>query len=332
MKRDAFWDSLKFILIFFVVYGHMIETYAPDDSFNRAIYNFIYAFHMPFFMYVSGRFSQIKDRAKYRHGILVILETFLVFQLIRCLKPILTGESFLFDYYILYPKGTLWYLAYLIVYRLFIFFMPRKYLANYTATILFLSVTIAILWGFMPTNNFQKLISFFPYFIMGYYSVQLDIKETIKKIPFIFSVIGLLCIFITIYFTVNYNIGYILYYEISYYWTDPYVSPEILCLSRILAYISAIIISVFIMRIVVENNIFSKYGPKTLFIYMYHTFIVLGLRSIIEKGLLPQNEVILLIYSIAILFGLLLLSKISFFTFLMNPITSVQKYIKQHKD
>lgn len=321
MKRDAFWDSLKFILIFFVVYGHMIETYAPDDSFNRAMYNFIYAFHMPFFMYVSGRFSQIKDRAKYRHGIIVIFETFLVFQLIRCLKPILTGESFQFDYYILYPKGTLWYLAFLIFYRLFIYFMPRKYLANYTTTILFLSVTIAILWGFMPTNNFQKLISFFPYFIMGYYSVQLDIKETIKKIPFIISVIGLLCIFITIYFTVNYNIGYILYYEISYYWTDPYVSPEFLCLSRVLAYFSAIVISIFIMRIVVDNNILSKYGSKTLFIYMYHTFIVLGLRSVISKGYFWENEIILIVYTICIIVFLLLLSHIKFFNILMNPLT-----------
>lgn len=106
MKRDVFWDSLKFVLIFFVVYGHMIETYAPNDSFNRAMYNFIYTFHMPFFMYISGLFSQINDRAKYRHGILMILETYSVFQLIRCIKPILNGGTFFLDYHLLYPKGT----------------------------------------------------------------------------------------------------------------------------------------------------------------------------------------------------------------------------------
>ena len=330
MKRDAFWDSIKFILIFFVVYGHMIETYAPDDSFNRAMYNFIYTFHMPFFMYVSGLFSQIKDRAKYRHGILIILETFVVFQLIRCIKPILMGGSFHLDYHLLYPKGTLWYLAYLAIYRIFIYYMPKHCLNNYPWTIVFTSLIVAVLWGFIPNGKFEKLLSFFPYFLMGYYSYRINIKERIIKIPFIVSLVGIITIFLSIYFTINYNIGYIIYYETSYYWKDPVIAPEILCLSRIVAYISCIIISVFIMRIVLYKTIFPEYGSKTLFIYMYHTFIVLALRSLIAKGYLPQNEIILLFYTIAILIGLLLLSKITFFTFLMNPITYIQRHKKQH--
>ena len=102
MKRDRFWDSLKFILIFFVVYGHMIETYTPDGSFNRAMYNFIYTFHMPFFMFISGRFSQIKDRKKYLNGIILILETYIVFQIIRCKN--LSQQEELFPYPILFPQ------------------------------------------------------------------------------------------------------------------------------------------------------------------------------------------------------------------------------------
>lgn len=325
MKRDAFWDSIKFVLIFFVVYGHMIETYAPDNSFNRAMYNFIYTFHMPFFMYVSGLFSQIKNRVKYRHGILIILETFMVFQLIRCIKPIFIGGSFHLDYHLLYPKGTLWYLAYLAIYRLFIYLMPKHCLNNYSRTILFTSFIIAVLWGFIPHGIFEKLLSFFPYFIMGYYSHRINIKEKIKKVPIFISLLGIITIFITIYFTINFNIGYIIYYETSYYWTDPVIIPEILCLSRIIAFITSIIISIFIMRIVLYKNVFPEYGSKTLFIYMYHTFIVLALRSLISKGYLPQNEFILLFYTIAILVGLVLLSKISFFTLLMNPITYIFK-------
>ena len=332
MKRDAFWDSLKFVLIFFVVYGHMIETYAPDNSFNRAMYNFIYSFHMPFFMYVSGLFSQIKDRAKYRRGILIILETYIVFQLIRCVKPILIGGSFHLDYHLFYPKGTLWYLAYLAVYRIFIYLIPKHWLDSHHRTIIIISIAIALLWGFIPTNSFDKLLSFFPYFILGYYSCRISIKETIKTIPLIVSIFGITIIFITIYLTINFNIGYIIYYETSYYWTDPVIAPEILCLSRVIAYISAIIISVFIMRIVLYKTIFPQYGSKTLFIYMYHTFIVLALRSLIAKGYFPQNEIILLFYTIAILIGLLLLSRITFFTFLMNPISYLQRHKKQHND
>ena len=332
MKRDVFWDSLKFVLIFFVVYGHMIETYAPNDSFNRAMYNFIYTFHMPFFMYISGLFSQINDRAKYRHGILMILETYLVFQLIRCIKPILNGGTFFLDYHLLYPKGTLWYLAYLVVYRLFIYYMPKSCLDRHSIIIFIFSFVIGLLWGFIPQNDFEKIVSFFPYFLLGYYSVRIDIKGIVKKLPLSISLLGVVLIFAIIYLAVNYHIGYIIYYVDSYYWTDPALAPGVFCLLRIIAYISCVIISVFIMRIVLHKTIFPQYGSKTLFIYMYHTFIVLALRSIIAKGYLPQNEVILLIYTIAILIGLLLLSKIPFFTFLMNPITYIQRYKKQHND
>ena len=330
MKRDVFWDSLKFVLIFFVVYGHMIETYAPNDSFNRAMYNFIYTFHMPFFMYISGLFSQINDRAKYRRGILMILETYIVFQLIRCIKPILNGGTFFLDYHLLYPKGTLWYLAYLVVYRLFIYYMPKKCLDRHSIIILISSFVLGLLWGFLPQNNFEKIISFFPYFLMGYYSVRIDIKGIVKKLPLTMAVLGLVFIFAIIYFAINYHIGYVIYYVDSYYWTDPALAPGVFCLLRVTAYISCIIISVFIMRIVLYKTVFPEYGSKTLFIYMYHTFIVLALRSFIAKGYLPQNEIILLIYTIAILIGLLLLSKIPFFTFLMNPITYIQKHKKQH--
>lgn len=57
MKRDLYWDSLKAILIILVVYGHMISPYAPDGSFNRAMCSFIYTFHMPLFIFISGRSS-----------------------------------------------------------------------------------------------------------------------------------------------------------------------------------------------------------------------------------------------------------------------------------
>lgn len=325
MKRDAFWDSLKFILIFFVVYGHMIETYAPNDSFNRAMYNFIYIFHMPFFMYISGLFSQINDRAKYKRGILMILETYIVFQLIRCIKPILNGGSLFLDYHLLYPKGTLWYLAYLLVYRLFIYYMPKKCLDKYSIIIITISFVLGILWGFIPQNNYEKIVSFFPYFLMGYYSVKIDIKEIVKKIPLTFALLGIAFAFTIFYFAINYRIGYIIYYLDSYYFTDPGLAPGVFCLLRIITYISCIIISIFIMRIVLYKTIFPQYGSKTLFIYMYHTFIVLALRSLISKGYLPQNEIILLFYTIAILVGIILLSKISFFTILMNPITYISR-------
>ncbi|MBP3851842.1 MAG: acyltransferase family protein, partial [Erysipelotrichaceae bacterium] len=56
MKRDYYFDNLKAVLIFLVILGHFllpIET-GPLCILKR----WIYSFHMPLFIFVSGYFSK----------------------------------------------------------------------------------------------------------------------------------------------------------------------------------------------------------------------------------------------------------------------------------
>lgn len=50
-------DYLKFFAIFLVVWGHCIEQLCSADSIEDSAYRFIYSFHMPLFMMISGYFS-----------------------------------------------------------------------------------------------------------------------------------------------------------------------------------------------------------------------------------------------------------------------------------
>lgn len=52
-ERDAWFDNIKFVLIFLVVAGHLLEPigYGPG-------YLWIYSFHIPLFVFVSGYFSR----------------------------------------------------------------------------------------------------------------------------------------------------------------------------------------------------------------------------------------------------------------------------------
>ena len=63
--RDSYWDTLKFVLIFLVVYGHVLAIDNEEGSVNRAVFNLIFCFHMPLFVFVSGRFSQVNDEKRY---------------------------------------------------------------------------------------------------------------------------------------------------------------------------------------------------------------------------------------------------------------------------
>lgn len=276
---------------------------------------------MPFFMFISGRFSLVANRTKYKYSIVSIFETYIVFQLIRLFKPLFGGTGTIIDWHILYPKGTLWYLAYLLVYRLIIYYIPAKVLKMYSLLILSFSFLLGIAWGFMPTSFFQKMFSFLPYFFLGYYSTFVDIKKQVSKIPFCIAILLVTGIWLSIFFFFNFDIANILYYDTPYYKYTPEISPLVLCLSRCSEYLAAIAISIILMRINLNKCILSQYGSSTLFIYMYHTFIILGLRSLIYENYLWQNEIILIIYAICIVIFLLLLSKIKIFCIIMNPIT-----------
>ncbi len=56
--RNAYFDNAKFVLIFLVVFGHMISPYRTDSSGMLSIYHFIFIFHMPVFILLAGYFSK----------------------------------------------------------------------------------------------------------------------------------------------------------------------------------------------------------------------------------------------------------------------------------
>ncbi|WP_162795738.1 acyltransferase family protein [Nonomuraea lactucae] len=56
-KRDPYLDNVKFVLIAMVVIGHSLVPTLDADS-SRAAYIFIYVFHMPLFVLISGYLSR----------------------------------------------------------------------------------------------------------------------------------------------------------------------------------------------------------------------------------------------------------------------------------
>ena len=61
-QRDARFDNLKGILIFLVVFGHLLELVGGPAA--AWLYRLIYSFHMPAFVFCSGWFAQF-DAARF---------------------------------------------------------------------------------------------------------------------------------------------------------------------------------------------------------------------------------------------------------------------------
>lgn len=321
MKRDLYWDSLKAILIILVVYGHMISPYAPDGSFNRAIYSFIYTFHMPLFIFVSGRFSHIHDREKYKKNIIRLFETFVVFQIIRTAFSVIHGNEFTLKG-LFCPNWALWYLLSLIYWRLMVYFIPERWIL-YRKSNITISLIISILIGFIPIHSLfgvQSTFAFLPFFVIGYYSVEIDIRGYISKIPRMFAIGILLAFFCLFLFILNINLSII--HGCYPYWTPYLLYTLMLGGARCIYILLAVVVSTMVMRLIPTNATLAKWGCSTLFIYIYHMFALREfLFPLIDAGILPQNEWLLLIYAIIIFFGLLFLSRFRIFNILLNPIS-----------
>lgn len=69
-RRDARFDNLKGILIFLVVFGHLLELVGGPAA--AWLYRLIYSFHMPAFVFCSGWFARFDAAHFFRRLLLIV--------------------------------------------------------------------------------------------------------------------------------------------------------------------------------------------------------------------------------------------------------------------
>lgn len=154
--RDNRFDNLKAFLIFSVMLCHLFELF--PGTLKYRIYIFIYAFHMPLFIFISGYFAKFNIK----NILTKLLYPYVIFQVIYCL---FTGNKLQF----LTPHWILWYLMCLILWSLTLKLADFKpYL------LLVLSVVLAISSGFFEAIgkplSLARFFAFYPFFLLGYIS------------------------------------------------------------------------------------------------------------------------------------------------------------------
>lgn len=155
-ERSSYWDNLKGFLILLVVFAHFLYQFTENTAVS-GIVNFIYAFHMPAFAFVSGYFGKSKHSQSFE-GIIKLVFLYFVFNgaaaLIYGIEPITE------------PKYSYWYLLAMIVWRL-----TAQYISKFKEIMLIL-IGISVFAGFFDGigNIFAiaRIISFYPYYMAGY--------------------------------------------------------------------------------------------------------------------------------------------------------------------
>lgn len=269
-QRSLFWDNFKGILIFLVVFGHFIYTYAIKlpDSMAAYVYNFIYSFHMPAFIFCSGYFSR-SERSRSGEALLKLLLSYLLFNtLMLFFTRFYMGTSVK----ILTPYYSYWYLLSLIAWR----FLAGK-LGNIRG-ILALSVMISLMMGcskeFTNLLSIRRTVAFFPFFVAGYRMDREKVDrflERRKPWQMILSGIGVLAVALIAARVVNifdptesmlvmgtYSQSVHLYFRIA-----------------VFAVSAVAIAGMFLTVPNCEIPLISKSGRNSLLIYLVHRFITI---------------------------------------------------------
>lgn len=283
-ERSFYLDNVKSVLIFFVVIGHFAEVAISHSDIFKAIFLWLYSFHMPLFIFITGYLSKNLISTKER----VFKKSFEYFTLYFLMKIFIFFTRYFAEenknFYILKESSVPWYLL-----AIAIMCLASHYLRNLNKNaVLLLAVLIALFAGYDKTIGdflaLSRTLVFFPFFHLGLMceEPQLIRIANNKKL----AIIGCIIIVASLLFTVLnvdlvYNLRPLLTGRNSYkaLKTSLVMFGPLL---RSLVYSIGCILSISFLAIIPKKNLryFSKIGKNTLQIYFYHRpilWIIIGL-------------------------------------------------------
>ena len=159
---------MRAFLIILVVLGHVLSTV---PAFGQAfLYVFIYSFHMPAMIFLSGMCA--KDKINIKIILKRILLPYVVFQILMFLLNFLILRKNV-EFTFLTPDWILWYLMALAFWSLAIPFFKTE--SRKKRVVLFsISVLVSLLVGYIDSIglflSLSRTVVFFPFFLSGFYS------------------------------------------------------------------------------------------------------------------------------------------------------------------
>ncbi|MGA9102313.1 acyltransferase family protein [Aeromicrobium sp.] len=163
-ERVAYLDNARYWVMLLVVIGHSLTQFGSMDS-ARAVYVWIYAFHMPFFILISGYTARryMGDARQVRRIVSTLVVPYLIVETtLQLISRHYTGEPD--PLRILSPQWLAWFMAALFVWRLT---TPIWRALRYPITT---SIVISLTVGLFELPNvlsLPKILGFLPFYVVG---------------------------------------------------------------------------------------------------------------------------------------------------------------------
>lgn len=279
-KRDYMWDNMKGILIFLVVAGHFLESNTLSLGLAKDFDYWIYTFHMPAFIFISGFWTKKYCRQGKVRGekTAVLIAYYLLFQLLlTCFSRLIEAKV---DYSLFSSRRGLWYIFSLILYYLLVPVIEK--IPPYITIPGFIILGVLISNDLSAGTYFSihRTFVFAPFFFAGYYLTG----ESVKKLQGIKSYIryplgaALFACSVAIWKLQSEDVlpRRLFYGKANFFELDMRVRNG--AVVRLEAYLIAALMIVAMILLVPKCKTFLSYlGRKSLQIYIFHLPLIIAL-------------------------------------------------------
>lgn len=298
--RDAYYDNAKFLLIFFVVFGHFIQSYIEHDQLIYGLYVTIYTFHMPAFILISGFFAKGFHKKGYLKKVAKkLIIPYLIFQGIYTIYYYFINEQQEIALDPFHPQWSLWFLVSLFFWNVFLFLFTKWHPAISLAIAVVLGVFVGYFNEIDDFLSLSRTFVFFPFFLLGYY-IKKEYFEKIHEMKFRYlSIVILSIIFIVMYYLPDFNYKWL-------FGSKPYDvldTPEIDGgFIRLAVYGVTLLATLsFLALVPAKKYFFTKWGTSSIYVYLLHGFFVKYFRNSELVHLLEDTEQILVFLVVSLL-------------------------------
>lgn len=268
-QRDPFFDNAKYLAILLVVAGHSL-AYLQNVPIARCLYVFIYMFHMPLFIVITGYFSRnwTFSGGKARKLITNVGVPYVVFEFAYSIYDWLAGRNDL-EISLLNPYYLTWFLCALFLWRLS---TPVWQQIRWPLAVALVFALLSYMSDLGDTFDLHRVFGLLPFYVLGL-GLRPEHFELLKK-P-IARPVGAAVL------AAGLGCSYLVMDHISrdwIYWKDPHfqlgVGNFAGTVMRLGMFVCAtVLVAAFLSIVPRERYWFTALGASTLYAYLLHGFV-----------------------------------------------------------
>lgn len=268
-QRISLFDNIKFILITLVVMGHLADEFTSESNFYKSVFLFIYTFHMPCFIFISGLFHNEKNITK---KCIFYTSIGFLYKIVTVIFDIILFKQKA-NFSLLSDGGISWFMFVLAIYTVLLYLIRnenKKY-------ILVSSIILACFVGYDNSISdflyLSRAIVFFPFYLIAT-MIKPDYiikkKNENKKILYLFAILILISwIFLCLYKIYPlYGLRYLFTGRNAFYEPIIKYGP----IARFCCYIASSLLIFSIIVLVPNKKIkwISYMGKNSIDVYFWH--------------------------------------------------------------